>query len=275
MTFLKSFSYIVAHKYMPTILVLLLNWMIFPGVVNADNESASSRQGLSNQFEIVPKDCVILIHGLGRSSGSMFFISRYLKRKNYQVVSVSYPSTDHNIESLAAQYIPPAIEACQSATKGRIHFVTHSLGGILVRQFFQDQSYPSVQRVVMLSPPNKGCEVSDFLEDSILYRWLNGPAGQQLSTASTSLPNQLNPIGLEVGVITGNSSYEPWFSRLSEGEDDGKVSVESARLEEMADFLVVPNNHTFIMNDSYVKFQVDQFLKTGLFAKGALTSIQP
>jgi len=274
MKFIKSFSDKVTHKKMPTISVLLLSWMIFPAAVHANNEPAS-RQGLSNQFKSLSKDCVILIHGLGRSAGSMFFISRYLKRNNYKVVRVSYPSTLQNIESLAAEYIPPAIEACQSATKGRIHFVTHSLGGILVRQFFQDKSYPLVQRVVMLSPPNKGCEVSDFLEDSILYRWLNGPAGQQLSTASTSLPNQLKPIGLEVGVITGNSSYEPWFSRLSEGEDDGKVSVESARLEEMADFLVVPNNHTFIMNDSYVKFQVDQFLKTGRFAKDARASIEP
>ncbi|PCJ20847.1 MAG: hypothetical protein COB04_03920 [Gammaproteobacteria bacterium] len=209
----------------------------------------------------------MLIHGLARNTGSMFFISRFLKQKNYWVVRVAYPSTDESIEYLAEQYLPPAIKECQKETKGQIHFVTHSLGGILVRQFFQDKSFPRIRRVVMLSPPNKGSEVSDFLKDSILYRWLNGPAGQQLSTESTSLPNQLKPIDLEVGVITGNSSYEPWFSLLSEGEDDGKVSVENARLDEMVDFLVVPNNHTFIMNDSGVMKQVDQFLRNGHFEK--------
>lgn len=250
------------NKVIIRVVLLLTCLLARPGFagdnIDAELEKESSR------------DCVLLVHGLGRSAWSMFFIARYLERRNYYVHRVDYPSTRKSIEQLAREYIPPALAYCRERTRGNIHFVTHSLGGILVRQYFQHQSDPLVARIVMLSPPNQGSEVTDFFKDSILYGWLNGPAGQQLTTDELGLPKQLQAIDFEIGVITGNSSYEPWFSRLSEGEDDGKVSVANAHLEEMKDFLVVPRNHTLIMNAPFVMEQVEHFLKHGVFRRQAV-----
>ncbi|MDH3326626.1 MAG: hypothetical protein OEM38_07915, partial [Gammaproteobacteria bacterium] len=147
----------------------------------------------------------------------------------------------------------------------KIHFVTHSLGGIISRYYLQTNQLPAGSRIVMLSPPNKGSEIADRFHDSTWYRWLTGPPGQQLTTDSNSLPNTLDAINYEVGVITGRDTLEPWFSRLIPGEDDGKVSVESAKLPEMKDFLVVDHTHTFIMKSDVVMVQVLNFIKHGNF----------
>ena len=117
----------------------------------------------------------------------------------------------------------------------------------------------------MLSPPNQGSEVADELKDNMLYQWYNGPAGQELGRRG--LPSRLGAAHYPVGIITGNRSafWDYWFSRLIPGEDDGKVSVESARLDGMQDFLVLPFSHTFIMERQAVVEQVIHFLRTGRF----------
>ena len=117
----------------------------------------------------------------------------------------------------------------------------------------------------MLSPPNKGSEIVDHLKNLKLFQLINGPAGQQLGTDEHSLPNQLGPVSGEIGVIIGNASSDPWFSWLIPGENDGKVSVERARLDEMTDFLVIKHGHTFIMQKEAVIAQVKTFLKQGRF----------
>jgi hypothetical protein len=82
------------------------------------------------------------------------------------------------------------------------------------------------------------------------------------------LPNRLGPVDVPVGIITGDSTLEPWFSSRVPGPDDGKVSVERARLAEMTDFLVVHKSHGFIMNDPEVIAQTTHFLEHGVFRHG-------
>src|ERR1035437_545512 len=99
----------------------------------------------------------------------------------------------------------------------------------------------------MLAPPNQGSEVVDKLGRLSLFRWINGPAGQQLGTSGNSLPNQLPVPPVEVGVIAGTRSINWFLSALIPGPDDGKVSVERTKLAGMADFAAVDTTHTFIM----------------------------
>ncbi len=209
-------------------------------------------------------ECVVLLHGMGRTSFSMNSMESFLKESGYQTVSHSYPSTKLTIEKISNNIIPEFVGECNIKSR-KVHFVTHSLGGIIARYYLQSNNLPEGSRVVMLSPPNKGSEIADKFRDSTWYGWLTGPPGQQLTTDSMSLPNNLGAISYEVGIITGRSTLEPWFSRLIPGEDDGKVSVESAKLEEMKDFLVVDHAHTFIMKSSEVKSQVLAFIKYGKF----------
>ena len=209
-------------------------------------------------------ECVILLHGMGRTKSSMDEIEEGLSKGGYNVVNFDYPSRKETIEQIAENWIPKAIAQCPKSAE-KVHFVTHSLGGIITRKYLQTNKLPSGSRIVMLSPPNQGSEVADYFKDTFWYRWFTGPVGQQLTTDSDSVPNQLAPIAYEVGVITGTRSFDPWFSILIPGTDDGKVSVERAKLAEMKDFLTVPHTHTFIMNSDEVLRQIKCFLKKGYF----------
>ena len=216
----------------------------------------------------VTKSCVVLLHGLGRTSDSMDKIAEALVDNSYKVWNESYPSRDKPINELSVEAIEPALDFCQSENIDKIHFVTHSLGGILVRYYLQDHQPEKLGRIVMLSPPNKGSEIADRLKELKLYQLFTGPVGQQLGTDENSVPNQLDPINGEIGIIIGNSTSDPWFSWLIPGDDDGKVSVASSKLSEMKDFLIVDHGHTFIMRKNDVIEQILNFLSSGEFKHG-------
>lgn len=206
---------------------------------------------------------VVLLHGLGRTHRSMAALERSLGAAGYRVVNVSYPSRHHPVRALVDS-LAAELEACCAADPRPIHFVTHSLGGILVRAYAADSGARRVGRVVMLSPPNHGSEVVDRLPEPLLELVL-GPAALQLGTDSSSLVHRLPPIDFELGIITGDGSINPLFSWWLPGEDDGRVTVESARVEGAEDFLVVPFSHTWIMRRDRVIEQVLAFLATGRF----------
>lgn len=212
-------------------------------------------------------ECVILLHGLGRTNHSMDKLSDALSAAGYLTVNMDYPSREQRIETLADATIPQGIDQCMQGDASRIHFVTHSMGAILVRYYLAHHPVEQLGRVVMLSPPNQGSEVSDELKDIPLYRWINGPAGQQLATGPAGLPATLGPVHYPVGIITGNQSafYDAWLADMIPGENDGKVSVARARVQGMSDFLVLPYTHTFIMTAPEVITQTLYFLRHGHF----------
>lgn len=214
--------------------------------------------------------CLISLHGLARKSSSMNKIVREFKNKNYKVWNETYPSTEKKIEDLST-YVKKGLDFCNTNNTNEVYFVTHSMGGILVRHYFQnfnDKNILSkIKAVVMLAPPNHGSEIVDAFKTKSWFKWFNGPAGQQLGTDQNSLPNQLKRIPLNIGVIIGNSTSDPWFSYLFSGPNDGKVSVESAKLKEMKDFLVVPHGHTFIMDSDIVIKNIFNFFEYGSFIK--------
>lgn len=219
--------------------------------------------------DVLAQDCVILLHGMGRSSYSMSLIEDALHKDGYLVWNKSYASTSQSVASLAPVVIEPGLAFCAANQANQHHFVTHSLGGILLRFYLQSHQIPGMGRVVMLSPPNHGSEIADWLKDNYLYQKLMGPAGQELGTGPNSLPQQLKPIDAEVGVIAGDSSSDPWFSPMIPGSDDGKVSVKSARLKEMQDFIVISSGHSFIMRNDDAIQQIRHFLKVGRFLHDA------
>lgn len=219
-------------------------------------------------FALAEPELVVLLHGLARTSGSMEKMADALAAAGYEVCNVDYPSRESNVETLAAQQVLPAIMNCRGDTERPVSFVTHSMGGIIVRQL---QAMPlrfRFGRVVMLGPPNGGSEIVDKLGGLALFGWINGPAGRQLGTAADALPRRLGATELELGVIAGRHSVNPLLSLIIPGNDDGKVAVAKARVEGMDDFLVVPVSHPFLMRDKAVIAQTLQFLKAGRFARG-------
>ena len=211
------------------------------------------------------RECVIVLHGLGRSESSMGNIEKTLIENGYRVWNEPYPSREADIETLAATHVSLGVRQCEEWKTTAVHFVTHSMGGILVRQYLQSNEIHGLGKIVMLAPPNHGSEVVDHMKDGSVFQEIMGPAGQQLSTHKNSIPNSLKPIPGTIGIIAGSVTSDPWFAWMFTGPNDGKVSVESARLDEMSDFLVVEHGHTFIMNQKDVIEQVLFFLKHGKF----------
>lgn len=213
----------------------------------------------------IKQEYVILLHGMGRTRHSMAPLQKFLEKSGYHTVNLGYPSTSKSVPKIAAEHLQPAVEKCLQDGAVKVHLVTHSLGGIVVRQFLQNNQIPAGSRVVMLAPPNQGSEVTDTLKNFRLYRWLTGPAGQSLGTGPHTLPNTLREIDIQVGIIAGDKSINPIFSTLIPGQDDGKVSVRSTKMAGMTDFIVIGSTHTFIMRDKNVLSQVKNFLSHGRF----------
>ncbi len=210
-------------------------------------------------------ECVILLHGLGRLRQSMRRIDKHLQNFGYATINLAYPSTTKSIETIAETYLERAVEDCKASRAHRIHFVGHSLGGIIVRQYMQRHSVPTGSRLVMIAPPNQGSEIADLLRHIIFYEWITGPAGHEIGQGPESIIQRLKPIGIEVGVIAGNRSMNPLFSMFLDGPDDGMVPVKNTMLPEMRDFIIVHSTHTFIVSNPLVIRQVEHFLMLGKF----------
>ena len=211
-------------------------------------------------------ETVMVLHGLGRTPRSMVLLSSRLERAGYRVVTLGYPSTSAPIEALVDTLGRAVDDCCRTHPRG-VHFVTHSLGGVLVRSYLSEQPEAHEGRVVMLSPPSQGCEIIDAFSDSPMLRSFIGPSGSQLGTDSTGIATQLGPVTFSLGIITGDRSLNPIGSWLIPGPDDGKVGVDRAKIEGAADFLVVPATHTFIMNRRDVAEETVYFLEHGRFQR--------
>ena len=236
------------------LLVLLAN------CVAVDSVPAAKENKLSN-------GCVILLHGLGRTSRSMHKMDLALSEAGYLTINLDYPSRQKSIEQLADEVVPEGIQQCRDASADRIDFVTHSMGGIVLRYYLSRRNIAELGRVVMLSPPNQGSEATDRLKHNFMYRWVNGPAGQQLGTGPDDMAAALGPVDYQTGIITGDkhSFFDGWLADIIPGQDDGKVSVERAKVEGMTDFLVLPYAHSFIMQADEVISQTLYFLQYGIF----------
>ncbi len=160
------------------------------------------------------------------------------------------------------------VSQCQQYKPSKIHFVTHSLGGIVLREYLQGVHLPNLGRVVMLAPPNHGSQLADLLHRNLLFKLITGPAGQELTTSQSSTPNTLNQsVTYQLGIIAGNFSFNPFSKAIFHEDNDGKVSVSSARIKGMKDFIIVPVSHMFMTNSKLVQQEIVFFLQNGEFRR--------
>ena len=191
----------------------------------------------------------------------MIAVSLAARRRGYRVINWHYRSAFGSIAGHAqafAREVAPRLENAPA-----VHFVTHSLGGIIVRQFLATHTLPNLGRVVMLAPPNGGSEVADVLQHSALLARCVVPLKELGTTAMEALPAATYP----VGVIAGSRSHIPPFSRwMNDVPNDGVVAVERTRLAGMTDFIVLRRTHTMLPWSRDALAHVFAFLENGRFS---------
>jgi pimeloyl-ACP methyl ester carboxylesterase len=203
---------------------------------------------------------VIVLHGIVRSSKSMYTVADHLRREGFTAFAMEYPSTQISIEQ-AAEYLDSIIQKLDGIEE--LHLVGHSMGGLVIRAWFAKHADPRVKRVVMLGTPNYGAEMADLLRRNLLFRAVFGPAGQQLVTDTAGVIPQLPAPGCEFAVIAGSRGNEVGWNPLIPGDDDGTVTVKSARLAGATDFGTAQVLHHGLLGDPNVSVQVARFLHTG------------
>jgi hypothetical protein len=208
---------------------------------------------------------VVVLHGIARSNSHMEPVEVHLQKEGYEVINIDYPSTDFDLEQLV-EILNYDLRSKLVKDK-TVHFVGYSMGGILTRAYLDKYRPKNLGKVIQLASPNKGSEVADFFKNNYLYKEIYGPAGQELTTNNKRTLQLLGKVNYELGVIAGNSTIDPISSYIIKGDDDGKVSIESTKLDEMKDHVIVPASHTFFPSNESVHKQVSHFLKNGSFIK--------
>jgi triacylglycerol lipase len=228
--------------------------------------SSLGLEDIDHQTDYSEQECVILLHGLARTPSSMRILEWSLKNAGYRVINIGYPSRQATIAKLSEDVLSRAVDMCGNTSK--IHIVTHSLGGIILRQWSIKHRLLNAGRAVMLGPPNGGSELVDAFKDWPVFETIHGPAGKQLGKKSGSLISDL-PVcsDFDLGIIAGSRSINPLASAFISGPNDGKVSVSSAFSIAARDKLVLPVSHTWMTIHPKVVEQVERFIKQGSFSK--------
>lgn len=212
-----------------------------------------------NPVQTDDKDLVVLLHGILLNRYFMLPLARRLRRAGFSTLALTYPSRRLNLDAIA-DYVYAQI-AERAAQHVRVHFIGHSMGGLVIRYYLAKYRPGNLGRVVMLGTPNQGSEWADTLRHVGAFKWLFGIAGQQLTTDSTHPV----PTNVEIGIIAGNISHVPFASRILGSEHDGQVSVARTKLADMRAHTVLACSHTLMPFQNSVTKQVIHFLKTGNF----------
>lgn len=220
------------------------------------------------------KPVVVVLHGLGLGKWAMQRVAKTLEAENYRVINLSYESRKIPLEKLVSTWLPEQLQAHEvslTSDHAPLHFVTHSMGGIVLRGWLKSRPEvpPNLKRVVMFAPPNQGSSLVDRIGTWKAFKISTGVNGVRLSTAADSYPRQIGPWpeGPELGIIAGDSPINPLLAYWTGGPGDGKVRVTETKLNGMTDHIVMPYSHTLIQYRRKPIDQVVVFLRDGKFKR--------
>jgi len=210
-------------------------------------------------------DYVVVVHGWAWLRDTMRPTARFLHRQGYNVICVRYDPRSEMPEAVVENRIERALrDHCTDAGR-KIHFVGHSMGGLMIRSYLARHRPENLGRTVLLAPPNHGIEAVDRVKDWRLFARVFGEPARLLGTTRDAIPAGLGPADFPLGVLMGRDVGLPLVSVMLPGADDGVVAVESGRLEGMTDFSTVRCGHSRLPSNPTVLAQTLAFLREGRF----------
>ena len=215
------------------------------------------------------EESVIVIHGFARRASSMNTLAYAIHQAGYEVRNVGYNSINQNLNDIKEEVFEKFNQYISLNPGKKIHFVGHSLGGLLIRAYLEENKLNNLGVVILMGTPNKGTQLVNQYEDKWYFSWL-GPVISELGVDSSQFLEALQDPYYTVGVIAGSKPYSRRSSDYLEGAHDGLVTVESAKLEGMHDFIELEVNHSIMKRDPRVIEQVIYFLKNSQFKKDNL-----
>ncbi|NGX55793.1 MAG: hypothetical protein K1060chlam5_00020 [Candidatus Anoxychlamydiales bacterium] len=194
----------------------------------------------------IKKETVVCIHGFYRSKLNMIIIAKAFRKKGYDVLNYGYPSRKKKIEDLADDLVEKLILISKKNPSSKISFVTHSMGGLVLRSAVNKTNCPmqaKIGKAVLLAPPNKGAIIARQLKKYRLARLFFGKkAGRELMNYENFDHLGIFPKEIDVLVIAGNSGINPLIGK----ENDGKVAVEETCLSTSHKHIVIKSGHALI-----------------------------
>lgn len=210
-------------------------------------------------------ETVVLLHGVALAPWAMRSLERRLKKEGYRVLNIGYPSRTVPLDELAGLWLPTRLSDDAIVSAPRMHFVTHSMGSLLVRHLMEHSRPPNTGRVVMIAPPNQGSALADEGRPKWLVRWLVGVNLKALGKSDDAFWHDLpQRVDYPVGVIAGTGAGNPLGRNLPKPHD-GTVTVADTRIEGSADSVELPWSHTGILFHRRTADEVVHFLRHGKF----------
>lgn len=196
------------------------------------------------------RDHVVLVHGLAANRTIMGSLARSLGKAFGKVVNWGYNSLWSPIEGHGRQ-LADELRRLDEEASGRIHLVTHSMGGIIARIALAEFTPPRLGRFVMITPPNRGSHVATWLAP---YLGRICPPLVQLADHHESFVCSLPPPQVpELGIIAAH-----W---------DFLVYETNVRLGCESDFIVLPGLHSSLLWSPATAQHVRHFLESGHFRR--------
>ena len=205
------------------------------------------------------KGTVVLVHGLWMSGAEMFLLRKRLRGCGYRVFQFRYRTVACDISENARR-----LNKFLTRIPGsQVHFVAHSLGGLVVRQLFHDFPDERPGRIVTLGTPHNGSDTARHLGRNRSWRRALGMAFSPLSGHVPAWQGER-----ELGSIAGTRSAGiAWFLKDIPKPNDGTVACNETRLACMSDYLEFHVTHSGLLISRRVALQVCEFLKTGHFSR--------
>lgn len=217
------------------------------------------------------RERVVILHGIARTSASMYKVARIFRQAGYKEDNIGYRSTQENL-AMIIEDVYNRIRGYSDRDDEVVHFVCYSLGCLVTRGIIHQHRPKHLGRVVMLGPPNQGSELADYLQNYSVANWLFGPNLPRLGTQNRAVLEKLigSSADYELGIIAGNEALDPIGARILPDADDGRVPVEHTKLPGMKAHLVMEANHTTLITNEAVLQQALHFIQYGQFDYDAL-----